>query len=567
MIQHQRNRYVIGVDYGTESGRALLVNAADGEEIAAHVTPYAHGVISRKLPGTGISLPADWALQHPDDYLEVLRTSIPAVMRKAGVKPEEVIGLGVDFTACTMLPVTAEGVPLCKLEKFRDQPHSWVKLWKHHAAAPQAERVNAVARERGEVFLARYGGTISSEWLLPKVLETAEEAPAVFEEAAYFVEAADWIVWQLSGGLSRSSCCAGYKGIWHKTEGYPPDEFLKQLDPRLEGLYSTKLAGRVDAAGHRAGGLTPQLAADLGLAPGTAVATAIIDAHAAVLGCGVTKPGSMVLAMGTSLCHMALSDREELIPGVNGVVEDGIIPGLFGYEAGQPAVGDMFAWFVERIAVGEAGRQAEAEGISVHGWLEREAAKLLPGQSGLLALDWWNGGRSPILDERLSGLLVGLRLDTTQAEIYRALLEAAAFGTRRIIECFEEAGIAIDALYACGGLPPKNKLLMRIFSDVTGKPIKLAASSQPVALGAAICGAAAAGAEAGGYDSLPEAVTAMGRLREEELVPEERSRQAFDSLYTQYRLLHEAFGLGGGPLGGVMRTLKALSQAESGSLP
>lgn len=556
----ESNKYAIGVDFGTESGRAVLVDVQTGEEIAAHVTAYAHGVIDRQLPGSGVMLAQDWALQHPGDYLDVLRLSVPEVLQQAGVPPEAVIGIGIDFTACTVLPVNAEGVPLCFFEAYRNDPHSWTKLWKHHAAASQAERVNELALGRGENFLPRYGGSISSEWLLPKLLETAEQSPAVFEAADRFVEAADWVVWQLCGELVRSSCCAGYKGIWHKSEGYPSSDFLKQLDPRFENLYQTKLAGAVWPVGTRAGGLTPQMARDLGLLSGTAVSTAIIDAHAAVLGCGVTEPGSMVLAMGTSLCHMVLSDEEHLIQGVNGIVEDGIVPGMFGYEAGQPAVGDMFAWFVHTWVSEETARQAAAEGISVHNWLEREASQLSPGQSGLLALDWWNGGRSPILDEALSGLIVGLTLGTTQAEIYRALLESAAFGTRRIIETFEENGVLIESLYACGGLPQKNRLLMQIFADVLGKDIQVAKSSQPVALGAAICGAAAAGSQAGGYDSLKDGILAMGHTKEQFIRTNSEHKAVYDRLYGQYRVMHEAFGLPSGPLGNVMRELKHLRQ-------
>ncbi|MCR8636753.1 ribulokinase [Paenibacillus radicis (ex Xue et al. 2023)] len=551
-------KYTIGVDYGTESGRAVLVDVSTGEELAAHVTPYAHGVIDRQLPGSQVRLPHEWALQHPGDYLDVLYQSVPAVLQQAGVQPDAVIGIGIDFTACTVLPVNEHGVPLCFQEEHRNDPHSWVKLWKHHAAAPQAEQMNELAKARGEAFLPRYGGSISSEWLLPKILETAGQSPSVFQAAHYFAEAADWVVWQLCGELVRNSCSAGYKGTWHKSEGYPSTEFMKRLDPRLEHLYETKLAGSIYPVGIRAGGLEPKMAQKLGLLPGTAVSTAIIDAHAAVLGCGVTEPASMVLAMGTSLCHMVLSDEEKLIEGVNGVVEDGIVPGLFAYEAGQPAVGDMFAWFVETSISDEIKHQAAAEGISVHSWLEREADKLKPGQSGLLALDWWNGGRSPILDPQLSGLMVGLTLSTTQAEMYRALLEAAAFGTRRIVECFEAGGVKIESLYACGGLPQKNNLLMQIFADVLGKEIKLAKSSQPVALGAAICGAAAAGKEAGGYDSLTDAIQAMGQVQERYIQPNKEVKTKYDQLFANYRKLHESFGLPNGALGNVMHDLKQM---------
>jgi L-ribulokinase len=554
----KKRNYVVGVDFGTESGRAILVDVLHGEELAVHVTPYPHGVIDAALPGSRNRLPQDWALQHPADYLEVLRRSIPAVMQQAGIQPEQVIGIGVDFTACTVLPVNEHGMPLCFLEEFREDPHAWVKLWKHHAAEPQAKRLTELARTRDESFLSRYGGNISSEWLLPKVLETAELSPAVFEAADRFVEAADWVVWQLCGELTRNSCCAGYKGMWHKTEGYVSDDFLKELHPKLEGLYSSKLAGAVQPAGVRAGTLRQEQAEQLGLLPGTPVATAIIDAHAAVLGCGVTEPGSMVLAMGTSLCHMVLSGEERHIDGVSGVVEDGIVPGLFGYEAGQPAVGDMFAWFVNACVSADTKREAEKAGCSVHEWLEKQAAKLQAGESGLLAIDWWNGGRAPIMNAGLSGLMVGLTLGTTQAEMYRALLEAAAFGTRSIVDRFRVGGVHIEALYACGGLPQKNRLLMQIFADVLGMEIKIAKSSQPVALGAAICGAAAAGAAAGGYGSLREAIQAMGRLQEHSYKPTERTKAAYDRLYGHYRALLDAYGTPQGKLFGLMEDLKQL---------
>ncbi|MDF2958571.1 MAG: ribulokinase [Paenibacillus sp.] len=556
-----KEKYVLGVDYGTESGRVVLINASTGAEAAAHVTAYRHGVIDRRLPTGGEELPPDWALQHPGDYLEVLRQSVPEVLRASGVSPEAVIGIGVDFTSCTMLPVNKTGVPLCFLPEYENDPHSWTKLWKHHAAEPQAERLNRLAGESGEAFLNRYGGSISSEWMLPKVMQIAEQSPDVFHAADYFVEAADWIVWQLCGEMKRNSCCAGYKGTWHKSDGYPDEAFLQKLDPKLSRLYETKLGGEVYPAGVRAGGLTKKMANELGgLQSGTAVSTAIIDAHAAVLGCGVTQPGELVLAMGTSLCHMLLSSEEHHIDGVNGVVEDGIVPGWFGYEAGQPAVGDMFAWFVNEAVPGEAAARAATEGISIHAWLEREAARLEPGQSGLIALDWWNGSRSPILNADLSGLLIGLTLSTKPEEIYRALLEAAAFGTRRVVDCFRAKGIQIHTVFACGGLPQKNKLLMQIFADVLGMEIKLAESTQPVALGAAICGSAAAGSIQGGYNSLSEAARSLGRVKQESYRPNPQVQASYERLYDHYCALHEAFGTKGGSLNEVMLDIKRLKQ-------
>lgn len=547
-------RYVIGVDYGTESGRALLVDIATGEEIATHVTPYRHGVIDETLPGTGERLPPDWALQHPADYLEVLETSVPAVLRAAGASPDSVVGLGIDFTACTVMPLDAEGTPLCLKPEWRERPHSWTKLWKHHAAQDEATAINETAAQRGEAFLARYGGKTSSEWMLAKIWQVLDEAPEIYEHADLFMEAADWVVMQMTGRLVRNSCTAGYKGLWHKRDGYPSPDYLAALDPRLADLPQTKLRGPILPLGASAGGLTPELAQRMGLRPGTAVAVAIIDAHAMVPAVGVVTPGKLVLAMGTSTCHLLLTEDEVLAEGVSGVVEDGIVAGYYGYEAGQSAVGDIFAWYVEEAAPAYVKAEAEAHGLGVHQWLERQAAAYRPGESGLLALDWWNGNRSVLMDADLSGLIVGLTLATKPAEIYRALLEATAYGTRRIIEAFEAGGVAIDELYACGGLPQRNRLLMQIYADVTGREIKIADSTQTAALGAAMFGAVAAGAAAGGFDSVADAAAVMARVREETFKPIAANVALYDRLYREYRGLHDYFG----HENGIMKRLKAL---------
>ncbi|MBB6636902.1 ribulokinase [Cohnella thailandensis] len=548
-------RYAIGVDYGTESGRALLVDIATGEEVATHVTPYPHGVIDERLPGTGAKLGHDWALQHPDDYLEVLRRSVPAVLEEAAVDPERVVGIGIDFTACTMMPLDERGTPLCMLEEWRENPHSWVKLWKHHAAQGEANRINQLAAERGETFLRRYGGKLSSEWMLAKVWQIANEAPEVYDRADAFMEAADWVVMRMTGRLVRNSCTAGYKAVWHKRDGFPSADFLRALDPRLETLAETKLRGPIEALGSKAGGLAESMAQLLGLRPGTAVAVGNIDAHAMVPAVGVVTPGKLVMAMGTSTCHLLLSDREVHAEGICGVVEDGIVPGYYGYEAGQSAVGDIFAWYVEEAVPSYAKENAAEEGVSVHEWLERRAAAAKPGESGLVALDWWNGNRSVLMDADLSGVIVGLTLQTKPEEMYRALLEATAFGTRAVIEAFERSGVDVEELYACGGLPQRNRLLMQIYADVTGREIRIADSTQTAALGAAMFGAVAAGAEAGGFDSVVEAADRMARIREETFKPIPDNVAVYDKLYREYKELHDYFGRGADD---VMKRLKAI---------
>ncbi|RRJ67603.1 ribulokinase [Paenibacillus oralis] len=538
-------RYVIGIDFGTASGRAVLVDVRDGRELAWHVTPYPHGVMEDELIGCGIRLGPEWALQHPGDYVEVLRQSVPAVVREAGVSSGQVIGIGVDFTSCTMLPVDEAGTPLLLKEEYRREPHAFVKLWKHHAAQGEADLINAVAAERGEAFLSRYGGKISSEWMVPKGLQVLREAPEVYAAADRFVEAADWIVFWMTGEMKRSSGCAGYKALWHSKEGYPSAAFYRALDPRFERFAETKLRGEIAPLGRAAGRLTGEAAAVMGLHPGIPVAPGMIDAHAAVPGVGATKPGQMVLSMGTSLCHLLLSDKELAVEGICGVARDGIIPGLYAYEAGQAAVGDLFGWYVQQAVPAYVERVADNEGVTVHKWLERRASRLRPGEHGLMALDWWNGNRSVLVNANLSGLIIGLTLQSKPEEIYRALLEATAFGTRKVIEAFETAGVEVRELFACGGLPGKNRLLMQIFADVTGREIKIAASTQTPALGAAMLGAVAAGSHCGGYDRIEEAAERMVRVQEETYRPNPAYRAVYDLLYREYTELHDLFGRGG----------------------
>ncbi len=548
-------KYAIGVDFGTESGRAVLVEVADGREIANAVHSYANGVIDEILPGTGIRLEPDWALQDPNDYLEVFKQAIPAVLAEGGVNPEDVVGLGIDFTACTMLPTKADGTPLCFLPEWRDNPHAWVKLWKHHAAQPEANKLNQTARELGYTFLDRYGGKISSEWFFPKAWQILDEAPQVHEAADRLIEAADWVVWQLTGVEKRNACTAGYKAMWSKREGYPPNAFFKALDPRMEHIIEEKMSGVIHSLGDKAGGLTDEAAGWTGLKPGTAVAIANVDAHVSAPAATVTEPGRMVIIMGTSNCHMVQGTEEHLVPGMCGYVEDGIVPGLFGYEAGQSCVGDHFAWFVENCVPAAYEREAEARSVDVHQLLEEKAAQLKPGESGLVALDWWNGNRSVLVDVDLTGMLLGATLATRPEEIYRALIEATAYGTRIIIETFEDHGVPVNEIVATGGLPDRNKLLMQIYADVTGRPIHIAATHQGGALGSAMHGAVAAGKAAGGYDTIFDAARQMARLRDEAYHPVAENKQVYDRLYDEYVTLHDYFGRGAND---VMKRLKQL---------
>lgn len=548
--------YTIGIDFGTESGRAVLVDTRDGREVAAAVHPYRDGVIDQHLPGSDKPLPPDWALQNPFDYIEVFKQTIPAVLKQSGVKPEEVVGVGVDFTACTMMPTTADGTPLCGLPEWKDNPHAWVKLWKHHGAQPQADRINETARQMGENWLDRYGGKISSEWFFSKALQILEEAPEVYRAADRLIEAADWVIWQLCGVETRNACTAGYKAMVQDGT-YPRREYFAALHPDFADVVDTKMSRTFAPLGGRAGGLTEQAAAWTGLKPGTAVAVANVDAHVTYPAVKATKPGVMVIIMGTSNCHMLIGDQLQTVEGMCGVVRDGIIPGYYGYEAGQSGVGDIFAWFVNHAVPPEYHEAAKAAGMDLHQYLEQEAAKQKVGEHGLVALDWWNGNRSVLVDADLTGLLVGASLGTRAPDIYRALIEATAFGTRMIIEAFTSRGLPVTELIVAGGLPEKNKLLRQIYADVTGRTLRLAGSPQAPALGSAMHAAVAAGV----YPNIEAAAEAMGKLRDEVVTPIPANQAVYDQLYAEYKLLYDYFGRGAND---VMKRLKKLRRSIHG---
>ncbi len=532
-------RYVIGVDYGTLTGRALVVRVSDGAEIGTAVHEYASAVMDTALAATGAALPPDWALQDPDDYRDVLRHAVPAAVKAAGIDPADVIGIGTDFTACTVLPTLADGTPLCEVPQLRARPHAWVKLWKHHAAQPHADRINALAHERGESWIGRYGGKISAEWQYAKGLQLLEEDPDTYARAERFIEAADWIIWQLCGAETRNACTAGYKGIL-QDGSYPSEEYLAALNPGFAGFVS-KLDGPLHPLGGRAGSLTAQAAAWTGLPEGIAVAVGNVDAHVTAAAAQALHPGRLVAIMGTSTCHVVNGTVAAEVEGMCGVVDGGISAGAWGYEAGQSGVGDIFGWFVDHAA---------PQGHADHARLSELAAQQPVGAHGLVALDWWNGNRSLLVNHDLSGLIVGLTLATRPADIYRALLESTAYGTRMIIEAFAGAGVPVDDIVIAGGLTG-NTLLMQIYADVTNRPLSIIASAQGPALGSAIHAAVAAGA----YPDVHKASEAMGRVHLGVYQPDPQRAQAYDALYHHYRLLHDHFGRGGHD---VMTQLRAI---------
>ncbi|MBV9093454.1 MAG: ribulokinase [Streptosporangiaceae bacterium] len=532
--------FVVGVDFGTLSARALVVRVSDGCEAGTAVSEYAHGVIDRKLPSGGAELPPDWALQDPGDYTDALGVAVPRALSDAGIDPRQVIGIATDFTASTCMPVLADasGTPLCQLPGLAARPHAYPKLWKHHAAQPQADRINAVAHERGENWISRYGGRISSEWQFAKALQVLGEDEEMYRRADRWIEAADWIIWQLCGQETRNACTAGYKGIF--TDGrYPSREYLAALDPRFVDFAAAKLAHPVSPLGSAAGRLTPRAAALCGLPEGIAVAVGNVDAHVTLPAAGPCGPGKMVAIMGTSICHVMNGTDLMEVPGMCGVVDGGIVAGLWGYEAGQSAVGDIFDWFTRNGVPGELAEQARRRGVSLPQLLGEKAAAQPPGAHGLIALDWEGGNRSVLVDHRLSGVIVGLTLATTAPEIYRALLEATAFGTRMIIDAFNASGMHVDEFVAAGGLI-KSAPLMQIYADVLRRPLSVIGSEQGSALGSAIHAAVAAGA----YPDVPAAAAAMGSIVPEAYQPDAARADVYDELYADYVTLHDYFGRG-----------------------
>ncbi|MBB6349625.1 L-ribulokinase [Nonomuraea muscovyensis] len=542
--------YVIGVDFGTLSGRAVVVRVSDGAELGTAVHEYTHRVIEDRLPGTDVRLAPDWALQSPHDWLDVLRTAVPEAVAAAGIDPARVIGLGTDFTACTVLPARADGTPLC--EETPERPHAWPKLWKHHAAQAHADRINALAAERGETWLPRYGGKISSEWQFAKALQVLEEDPEVYARTDRWIEAADWIVWQLTGVETRNVCTAGYKGIF-QDGGYPSAGFLTALNPGFAG-FTAKLGQELSPLGGLAGRLTAQAAGWTGLPEGIAIAVGNVDAHVTSAAADAVRPGQMVAIMGTSTCHVMPSDQLAEVPGMCGVVRDGIVPGLWGYEAGQSGVGDIFAWFVDNGVPASYTRAAEERGLSVHAYLTELAAAQRVGEHGLVALDWHNGNRSVLVDHNLSGVIVGQTLSTRPEDVYRALIEATAFGARMIVETFEKAGVPVEEFVAAGGLL-KNRFLMQIYADVLRRPLSVIGSDQGPALGSAIHAAVAAGA----YADIQQAAAAMGTRRDDAYLPDEARADAYDRLYAEYRTLHDYFGDGR-----MLHTLRAIRNEANG---
>jgi len=535
-------KYTIGLDFGTNSVRALIVDVANGEEVGTSVWNYAHGesgvVTDTRYP--------DLARQHPMDYMTgteiAIRNALSQAREYKDFSPDQVIGIGVDTTGSTPLPVDRNGIPLAFNKNFEDDPNVMAWLWKDHTAHVEAAQITEKAREMRPEYLAKCGGVYSSEWFWSKLLRCKRVAPDVFEAAYTWVEIADWIPAFLVGMekpdmLIRGICPAGHKAMYHPSwGGYPDEIFWGNIDKDLVRIRRT-LPDKTYSIAVSAGGLSPQWADRLGLLPGIQVAVGAFDAHLGGIGSGI-RPGTLVKIIGTSTCDMMVAPLSEPlpdIPGLCGVVPESILPGSYGLEAGQSAVGDIFNWFVNEIQPGGSKTGS-------HDALTRRAEKLKPGESGLLSLDWHNGNRTILVDQRLTGMLVGMTLHTTPEEIYRALIESTAFGARVIMERFEAYGLKVDRIVNCGGISAKNPMVMQIYADVMARPLEIARSSQTCALGAAIAASVVAGSTHGGYDDFDTAMDRMTGVLEQKFLPIPSHVRVYNRLYALYRQLHDIFG-------------------------
>ncbi len=530
-------RYSVGVDFGTLSARAVVVDTANGDTVGEAIYEYPHGVMDRNLPD-GTPVCDRSAYQHPADYIEAL-SAIRVAIEQSGVDAKDICGVCIDFTTCTLLPVKESGEPLCFDTKYHSEPHAYVKLWKHHASQPQADTMTKLANERGEEWLSVYGGKISSEWMFPKILETLQNAPEVYCDTARFIDAGDWLNWLLTGVETHSAAFAGYKALWFDGR-YPSAQYFAALDGRLGDIIGTKISTDISPVDSTAGEINEYGAKLTGLEVGTKVALGLPDAHASMAGLGVTGEGELLLILGTSGCYVINSKTEKRVSGICGYVKDGIIPGYYTYETGQACLGDGYDRFVKNFVSEQYYAEAKERGINIHALLREKAERLSVGESGLLCLDWFNGNRSILVDGDLSGVILGLTLNTRPEEIYRALIEASAFGTKMIIDNFVEQGIEIKKIYTSGGIARKDAMMMQIYADVTGYDISVASVTQSGAIGSAVYAAVAGGA----YADISQASRCMAKPFDKVYKPDKARHRAYARLYEEYKTLHDYFGRG-----------------------
>ncbi|MDO4258539.1 MAG: ribulokinase [Actinomycetaceae bacterium] len=551
--------YILGLDFGTLSVRAAIVRVANGEVCGDAVVEYATPIMDRTLTaGDNRPLPPDFALQVPADYLVAVKEVVPAAIRAADVDADQIIAIGLDGTSATVLVTDKDGKPLCEDPRFVNEPQAYMKLWKHHGAQAQVERIIALAKERKEPWLARYGGTLSSEMLLPKALETLENAPEVYAEAAEIVNLIDWLTWLLTGVPAYAAGDSGYKRMFQDGT-YPSRDYLEALNPDFGGVFEEKMSHPIVALGDKVGGLTAEWAQAFGLKEGIAVAAGNIDAHVHAASVAAVRPGQLTGILGTSSCWILPGEEFKEVPGLFGIVDGGVAPGSWGFEGGQSAVGDIFAWFVDTNVPQQYFDEAKEKGTSVHDVLVEKASAQEIGEHGLVALDWWNGNRSILVDSNLSGLMIGQSLTTTPVDQYRALLESTAFGARVIIDNFEEYGVPVEEIRVAGGLL-KNSFLMQMYADITRRPLRIASVEQAGAHGSAIFASVAAGA----YPDIFAACEAMGGVAERVYEPNEEASKAYDPLFEIYLELYDLFGRNN-PAMHTLKNIRAAALEKKGS--
>ncbi len=536
-------KYTVGIDFGTLSGRAVVMDADSGQVLSSAVCEYTHGVIDKCLP-SGKPLPKRTALQDAGDYVEVLSSVVRHALSRAEISPEDIVGVGLDFTACTVLPVDKDLRPLMFDEKYKDEPHAYVKLWKHNSATRENEEINRLASARGENWLERYGGKSSAEWMFSKLLQTKRDAPEVYGDAHMFMEAADWLTYLLTGEVAVSASFAGFKSLWDEDEGFPSKEFFRELDPELENVIGTKVCNNISKLSRAVGYLNNSGAEVLGLPVGTPVATPVIDAPASMPALGLCEDGTLMMILGTSAVYLVNSRERKSISGINGCVKNGVIEGLYTYEAAQATCGDHLDWFVKNCVPEAYTQGARAEGVSIHKYLRDKASKLRVGESGLLYLDWQNGNRSTLKDLDLTGALFGLTLQTSPEEIYRAFIEGTVFGARAIIDNFVSGGVKISRIVASGGIAEKDEMFMQIMADVLGREITVSEVKMSASVGSAIYAAVAAGV----YKDITEASKRLGACEGKTYYPIAENSATYDKLYTEYMKLHDYYGRGGSDL-------------------
>ncbi|MEB7690513.1 ribulokinase [Staphylococcus equorum] len=519
--------YSIGIDFGTGSGRAFLINTENGEIVEQFIKTYTHGTIEGELDGQ--KLPQSYALQNANDYMEVIEEGIPAILAKTQIAPNEIVGIGIDFTSSTVVFVDENMEPTHNKEGFKDNPHAYVKLWKHHGGQDEADVLFKTALEEKNRWLGHYGFNVSSEWMIPKIMEVNNKAPEVIAESAYIMEAGDWIVNRLTDQNVRSNCGLGFKSFWEADTGFHYDLFDK-VDNDLSNIVREKVEASVVNIGETVGKVSQTMADKLGLSPETQVSPFIIDAHASLLGIGSERDKEMTMVMGTSTCHLMLNKEQHKVPGISGSVKGAIIPELYAYEAGQTAVGDLFEYVAKQTPYDDV-KEAKLRDISIFELLNEKAAKLYPGESGLIALDWHNGNRSVLSDSNLKGCLFGMGLHTKHEEIYRAYMEATAFGTKMIMQQYEGWHMEVDHVFACGGIPKKNTLLMDIYANVLNKRVTVIDSEYAPAIGAAILGAICGGA-----------VKAMKEPVLYTVDPQPDKVEIYKKLFNAYQSLHDLHG-------------------------